>query len=230
MPLAVAVADELGRSANRLKAFALSRDAALQEQRRSLARDLHDSVAQSLAGMKFWLHSLHSKVEAGHDPLSEITSVRKALDGEHANVRRLIAQLRQADPTRELSDLFEDLERLVAQIEARWAVTIAFDSQAEFVMVAEELSFEVQQLIREGIANAVRHGGATHIKLTCAAIKKQRLELEIEDDGRGFAADQSAPNPRTIAERVARMAGSLQIETRPGRTRLRISIPIGTEN
>ncbi len=86
--------------------------------------------------------------------------------------------------------------------------------------------FEIQQLVRAGISNAVRHGSATRAALAVATSGDNWLTLTLEDDGFGFDEKNGPVRPRSISERVAALDGTLAVDTFNSKTQLRISIPL----
>ena len=83
------------------------------------------------------------------------------------------------------------------------------------------------QLLREAVANAVRHGQATRVEV---GLKDGGgdLKMTIEDDGRGFPEGDPETRPWSINERVDKLAGRLSVATGPGGTRLEIVLPTET--
>ncbi len=77
--------------------------------------------------------------------------------------------------------------------------------------------------MREGIANAVRHGQASRVGVELSAAMGG-LQLQITDNGTGFPASDTPLSPRSIAERVAALGGTLAIASSPGDTRLNIEL------
>lgn len=85
---------------------------------------------------------------------------------------------------------------------------------------------EFEQVLREAVANAVRHGDARRIEVQLRR-REGEIMLEIVDDGQGFPTRPRPLQPRSIATRVADLGGRLDIESQPGRTALRIVLPAG---
>jgi signal transduction histidine kinase len=87
------------------------------------------------------------------------------------------------------------------------------------------LLYECQHLVREAVANAVRHGQAGTITLDLASAGGA-LRLAITDDGQGFAGPPPHPLPATLATRAAALGGALALETGSGQTRLVFTLPL----
>jgi signal transduction histidine kinase len=86
---------------------------------------------------------------------------------------------------------------------------------------------DLQQLLREAVANAVRHGGADRIDVGIG-VEADRLELSVSDNGSGFsgANGEDAAQPWSLKERVERAHGSIRLVSTPGSTNVLISLPL----
>jgi signal transduction histidine kinase len=83
-------------------------------------------------------------------------------------------------------------------------------------------------MLREAVANAVRHGGAKRIDVGLAVANDQ-LQMRVADNGAGFpkANGISAATPWSLKERVERAHGSIRLDSEPGSTNILISLPLG---
>lgn len=201
-------------------------NSALFRLRRTVACDLHDSVAHSLAGAKFLLVALRSKVGDDQEITKAIDTIKDALDAEHLHVRRLIEQLRETDSDAHARNLIEDIEAVGRALAQRWQIEIELRDSDFRVQVPVWLSMEVQQIVREAISNGVRHGNASRVTMRCVR-RAGMIEIEVTDNGKGFADPQAPALPRSISERLGDLGGHLAIEARSGATKLRMSIPSG---
>jgi len=82
-------------------------------------------------------------------------------------------------------------------------------------------------MLREAVANAVRHGGAKRIDIGLA-VSKDQLRLSVADNGSGFPTsnNEGAAEPWSLKERVERARGSLRLVSKPGSTNILISLPL----
>ena len=89
------------------------------------------------------------------------------------------------------------------------------------------LQLDLQQLLREAVANAVRHGGAKRIDVGLE-VGSGQVQLSVADDGSGFANSKGGPaaEPWSLKERVERANGSMQLVSAPGSTNILISLPL----
>jgi signal transduction histidine kinase len=204
------------------------RQAARQEERARLARDLHDAVKQQL----FVIQTSAATVETRFDTdvqgaKAAVEQIRTAARDALVEMQVLIEQL-QASP-RENVGLVEALKK---QCEA-----LQFRSGAEVKLTvgqlppSEALPPGSQQAIfraaQEGLANVGRHARARHVEVTLETIG-DRLELAIRDDGAGFDTGEgrSGMGIRNIASRAGEVGGSFALHSRPGAgTTVRFSVP-----
>jgi signal transduction histidine kinase len=179
-----------------------ARAAALAERRR-VARDLHDGLAQDLAFIAAHGSRILTDVGAEH-PV--VTAAKRALQIS----RSTIAQL--SDPN--AATAHEALEAIAAELRKRFGIAITVDVDLRYELPAE-LQEHVDRIAREAIANAARHG---HARTVAVSLRKTagQVRLRIEDDGRGIDAVTGGRRPegfglRSIRERAAGVGGSIEI-------------------
>jgi signal transduction histidine kinase len=210
-------------------------EAAAMRARLGLARDLHDSVVQFLAGFTYRLEGMKKAAVGGRDVGAEIEALQHELVGEQRDLRRLIAELRGVSGGGAAADLAESLRALGLRISAQWDVEFTFTARGEApIEVPRHIDRHVGQLVREAAANAVRHGGARRID-TSLAIANGEIELEISDDGSGFSVagefdeeelDARRIGPWSLRERVRNLRGRLRLRSSPAGATLHILLPL----
>jgi two-component system, NarL family, sensor histidine kinase UhpB len=194
---------------------------AQEEERARVARDLHDEVNQSLTGLLLRLEAVR---EAAPPELEPELAETKAL--ANRAMRELLSLARQLRPTA-LDDL-----GLAAAIAGQ--VDLVSSSGIEAVLVEEgdfsDLDGDVQlvlyRVVQEALSNATRHSRAGRVEV---ALRRAGagVELEVSDDGRGFAFEEaeSGLGIAGMRERALLVGAGLMIESRPGQgttVRLRI--------
>jgi len=232
-------ADLLGENISRLfdraAMLAVSEEAAVARAKASLARDLHDSVVQVLAGTSFRLEALRSWIKAGRDADPEINALKAELSNEQRKVRDFIAGLRSG---RDVSpvDLRAGMRRLAEELKARWNIECEL-TMSEVLPTTSSVQHEIQQIVREAAANAKRHGGAKLLRLEMSA-SDDDLSIKIVDDGKGFPVAgefdeqkmrQMQIKPWSVHERVKRLGGTLLLRTGTMGTELSIQLPMGPQ-
>lgn len=220
------VADQIGHALDREEMASLARNAAETGVRHAVARDLHDSVAQFLAGTLFRLEALRRWIREGNDPEGEIDSIKQALRREQGHLRLLIERLRRGEEGDRRTEIADELRDLLAEAGTHWHIRTELALPDHPLPVSVQLSHEIRQLVREAIANAVRHGKCG---MVCVAISEDEgvLRLTVSDDGIGFPGGPAAMRPRSISERVEALGGQFELDSSPDGARLNIAIRTG---
>lgn len=221
-----AMADQIGHALDREEMANLARSAAETGVRQAVARDLHDSVAQFLAGTLFRLEALRRWIREGNDPEGEIDSIKNALRREQGQLRLLIERLRRGEEGDRRTDIAEELRALLTEAGAHWHIETVLLVPDSPLPVSVQLSHEIRQLVREAIANAVRHGKCSRVQVELND-ESSMLNLRITDDGLGFPAGPAAIRPRSISERVEALGGQFRLDSTPNGARLDIAIRTG---
>lgn len=224
LPLVETIGRHLSTELDREDLAELAQAASAAALRDALARDLHDSVAQFLAGTLFRLEALSRWIRDGHDPTAEINDLRTALRREQGELRAMIQRLRRGEEGDRRTDLVEELETLLGELSQHWQIAVKLDTQVRPMPVSIGLAHELRQVLREAVANAARHGACRKVVVS-VRMGGTGLQLRVSDDGEGFPTDSAPPRPRSISERVEALGGTLSIwHSHPGAT-LDIALP-----
>jgi signal transduction histidine kinase len=207
------------------------REAAGQEERHRLARDLHDAIKQEI----FVVQTAAATVEArfDNDPegaRSALEQVRAAAREAMAEMEAMLDQLRAAPL--ETTGLVEALRKQCEALGFRTGARVEF--QLGTLPPNEALAPGAQQAIfraaQEALANAGRHARAANVEVSLDAVGP-KLELTVRDDGSGFDANQRASGMgiRNMRERAAEYGGEFEIDSMPGGgTTVRFSVPVAS--
>jgi len=225
---------ELGRELGRAAGAILDRHALLTaiessaaaRTRLSLARDVHDSIVQFLAGTAIRLEAIKRAAKAGAEVEHDLDVLKRLLVEEQGELRGFVTALRR-DHELDLADALAELRSLAERLGRQWSVECRLRANGERASIPIRLQLDLQQLLREAVANAVRHGAAKHIDVALE-ISNDRLLLDVVDDGRGFSpSNGTSVEPWSLKERVERANGSLKLVSSPGATNISISLPLG---
>ncbi|NUS99750.1 MAG: hypothetical protein HOP96_02090, partial [Sphingomonas sp.] len=194
--------------------------------RLGLARDLHDSVVQFLAGAAFRLEALKRDLTAGRDLEPDLNHLKQLMLQEQGELRSFIAALRSA-PQIGLDDLAKDLRALASRLAEQWDVLCEFSAQTTDRMVPSRLHLDAQHLVREAVANAVRHAGAKSVTIRLRS-EAEQLKLDFINDGSRYPSTPlSGEMPKSLSERVKLAGGALELTRGMGVTRISVSLPMG---
>lgn len=186
----------------------------LQERQR-LARELHDSVSQALYAIGLGAHTAREALES--DPEQAMASIDYVLalaEAGLAEMRALIFELRPE--SLEIEGLVAALTRQVAVLRTRYKLNVEADLREE-PDLSMEMKHALYRIAQEALHNIVKHARASVVVLRLAR-QANEVILEVRDNGRGF--DPADPFPghlglRSMHERVAKMGGTLAIESVP---------------
>jgi signal transduction histidine kinase len=224
---------DLGRELGRSVSTILDRHALLDaieagaaaRTRLSLARDVHDSIVQFLAGAAFRVEAIKRGAKSGRALMGELEELKRLLVEEQGEIRGFLVALRR-DRELELPDAVAELRALAERLGQHWAVHCSVTASGTKGLIPIRLQLDLHQMLREAVANAVRHGGADRVDVGLA-LEGGKLELQVADNGRGFPpVNGAAAEPWSLRERVERAHGSIRLVSEPGSTNILISLPI----
>lgn len=215
---------QAGENAARLQSLSTRLLQVQEEERRSLAQELHDQIGQLLTGLRFQLES--ARAVAPSAPLEEALDVTGEL---LRSVRELTLQLRP----RMLDDLGlrPALEWHGKLFGKQTGIAVELELTLPSARLGPELETTVFRMVQEALTNVARHSGAAAAVVTVTA-DDHALHVEISDRGRGF--DPAAALARRdslglagLSERVRLAGGQLDIFSQPGQgTRLHAEFPL----
>jgi two-component system sensor histidine kinase UhpB len=196
---------------------------AQEEERRRLARDLHDEVNQSLTAILLRLEALnHSAPPGVEDELAEVKRlVNQAMD-------ELLTLARQLRPSA-LDDhgLTSAVVSQVRRFSAQTGIRADVRTSGEPVELESDQEIAAYRFAQEALSNVAQHAGATHVEVEMS-VNGHRLELSVRDDGRGFdpEAESGGIGLKGMAERARLVGARLDVDSRPGGgTALTLQVP-----
>jgi len=201
---------------------AKAEEVAVLEERARIARDLHDGFIQALAGIDLRVEAckLHLQRDPGRVPRA-LDELHQAVDHGYREVRHYLTVLRTA--SREAHDFGSTLDRLAAEFSIRERLRVYLSRPPADPGLPTSTAYELTQIVREALHNAVRHGRATQAVVKLAA-RPSHVYLVVRDNGRGFANGNGsidadgflapASAPWSIRERATALGGSLRVWTR----------------
>lgn len=207
--------DELSEHSQHLNSMAgqlkellgLKQEAAIQDERTRMARELHDTVKQNLFALALQLAAINAKAPDLGEAKHNLLEARHILKQAQEQLVGVISELRLIGPKHEGAAV--NLLTLCETIERKFNVPIRCVVSQD-LMLPDSQFFVVSRVIQEGITNAIRHGNAKliHIRLVESEL---RFELLIKDDGIGF--DPTLPTTGTGILSMRERAASLPIGT-----------------
>ena len=195
-----------------------NRRVALLEERAVIARELHDSLAQSLAYMKIQVSRLKAAMAAGPGVTTltdeVLEELREGLNGAYRQLRELLATFRLK---MEGQNLHSALEQTVAEFAQRGDLAIELDMALDPCPLSPNEEIHVLQIVREALANVLHHARATRARVSLACLPEGMVRLVVEDNGEGIAkpADPYHYGMTIMEERSRSLHGRLSFDERP---------------
>ncbi|MFI6288244.1 sensor histidine kinase [Streptomyces sp. NPDC051018] len=196
-----------------------AREAGVADERRRLAAEIHDTIAQSLAGI---IAQLQVVAVAGDERLA-----REHLDRAAALARAGLGEARRSvqnlsPAALEHDTLSEALEKTTAEWSGRCSVPARFTVTGTEEPLHDEVAATLLRIGQEALSNVARHAGAARVGVTLSYMGDE-VTLDVRDDGRGFDPLAVAPPSgsggfglRGMRARAERIAGTVEVETEPG--------------
>jgi len=222
---------ELSRSYQDIRQLASHLQDVREEERASIAREIHDELGQQLTGLKMDL-SWITKRKTMQDDIEvrqKTTTILNLLDTAIKTVRKIATELRPS--------ILDDLG-LIAAIEwqseefgRRSGISTEFISTMTEFNYSSRIAIGLFRICQESLTNVARHAEATKICISLQEQDNETILLKIEDNGRGFEVpkigDKKTLGLLGMRERTLMMGGEFRIESDPGKgTTLFVTVPL----
>lgn len=196
-----------------------------EQERRHIARELHDEIAQKLSALNALAACIRTSAQHGAPGLvGEARELERTASGLMVSLRRTLTYLRP----QEIDDLglIQSLEALVARHNesARGRTSYSIETAGEVEQLTAETSAHVYRIVQEALTNASRHANARNVKVLLSQLAdagRERITLSVVDDGAGPPPDDRAsPTPGSgmigMRERVIALSGKFSAGPLPG--------------
>lgn len=210
-----------------------ARRLAVETERNRIARDIHDTVAQSLFGIVYSLDACITMLpQKADDVRHELIELRSLANNAHEEVRRSIFDLWPSALTIEI--FMADLTNYINSCCRPRSFSIVFNHHGDFNSLSPGLRRTIYRMAQEALANSARHSGAGSARL-CLAIAEHEVVLDVSDQGKGFdpllALSRSQNREHFglhgIQERARGLGGDCEIVSKPDAgSRVMIQLPL----
>ncbi|TAJ92679.1 sensor histidine kinase [bacterium] len=204
-------------------------EAATQEERRRIARDLHDRLLQVLASLTLRLETCRRHLIENPRELSrELELMEQSARSSMEEIRRFLAGKDSQDFMP--GTLIEKLKEEMRFLRDGLGLRVVLESDPEELTLPSQVEQEIYYVLREGLRNIARHSNASRSEISLK-IEGREIQGILEDDGVGFSPDRARGNNgfglTTMQERIKKLGGELSIETSPGKgTKIAFKAPL----
>lgn len=217
----------LARAREQLRSLSAYQEHLLEEERKRIAREVHDELGQKLVALQMGLSNLRLRHGADQALLGKVDELHALLENTFDVVRHVASNLRPA--ALDLG-LVQAIDWLAEDFSHRWETLCRVDTGGIEVVLDDSVATTVFRVVQESLTNVSRHAAATEVDISLQCDKRQ-LHLRVRDNGRGFdparVREERGFGLLGMRERVLALGGRLYIDSAPGQgTTVRIDLPI----
>lgn len=193
----------------------------IMQERTMLAHELHDSLAQTLASLRFRVSLLSQTLQqdGNKNALQEVLQLKNGLDEANTELRELLLHFRVPMDER---GLIPATENLIERFKKESDISVFFQTECSNVKLPPLVEVQVLHIIQESLTNIRKHSKAENVRILFRCDDENRYHVLIEDDGVGIETTKMNGQPgehvglSIMQERARRIGGELIIESEPG--------------
>lgn len=233
--LLTSIGKQLGMAVEKARLDRESDRLSRMEERALLANELHDSLAQTLASLRFQVRVLDDTLRQDNESAiwQEMERIEASLDEANTELRELIAYFRAPIDRR---GLIPALETAVSRFRKESGIEAVFQNQWDNRDLPSEHEVQITRIVQEALANIRKHSEADMVRVLLTRARDEAYRVVIEDDGLGIAMSETDRDDldhfglSIMQERAARIDGELRIESEPGEgTRVVVTFKVGED-
>ena len=195
-----------------------NRQLAVIKERNRIARELHDSVSQSLFGVNLQLNTLKYQVKNNPESIPPIIDQMQNMVAEAQTEMRLMIYELKPVALKE-KGFFEAIEGLTNLFQTRYDLDIDCFLNGNPELVGSDLRLVFYRVLQESLNNIVKHAAANKVELTLS-VDDERVKMLIYDDGKGFKLEDvdgtKSFGLQGMRERIEENNGQFEVNSRPG--------------
>jgi two-component system nitrate/nitrite sensor histidine kinase NarX len=233
MELLFSIGRHLGIAVAKLRSDVEAHRLSIVEERNALAHELHDSLAQTLASLRFQVKMLDDSLrqtDVSLDARTDLGRIRSGLDEAHTELRELLSSFRAPMDRR---GLVPALEKLTERFRQETGVHLLLQNNCRPFELTASAELQIVRIAQEALANIRKHAKAHTVRVLVTRGNSGAYMLLIEDDGVGFSTPGMKGDPgehiglTIMDERARRIGADWRIESEPGEgTRVELVFPI----
>lgn len=219
--LLISIGRHMGMAIEKSRLDAKAKQSSIIQERNLLSSELHDSLAQTLASLRFQVANLDDSITGGDEQAAEreVAQLENGLNEAYTELRELIAHFRAPFDERGLA---QSIAKSVDRFRKETGIFIFFQNEWDQDELPSTLEMQVLRIAQESLNNIRKHSKAHAVRILLRCNKKGRHLLMIEDDGVGMGKPALNEKPgehiglSIMKERAQRLGGELLIESESG--------------
>lgn len=224
------IGQHLGTAIEKTRLEEQTRELSVIQERNMIANELHDSLAQTLASLRFQVRVLDQTVQQTGDfqTIQELEQVENSLDEAYSDLRDLIAHCRMPLVS---PGLVPGIEKLISRFRKETGIAVYLQNEWRNAQLPSNVEIQVARIVQEALNNIRKHARAHNVRVLLRRDDAGGHRLLVEDDGVGFdspVTEGGRPGEHLglviMHERAGHIGGELRIESEPGEgTRIELS-------
>lgn len=218
--LLTSIGRHLGMAVEKVRVDVQAQRLSIMQERNLLAHELHDSLAQTLASLRFQVRMLDDTLEQGDQDQArrEMERIRNSLEEANSELRGLLAHFRAPIDRR---GLLAALEELIGRFRRETGIVTFFQKECAHADLPATQEMQVLRIVQECLANIRKHSQAHAVRILLRCDDEGHYHVMVEDDGVGFGEDVAAADAgdhiglAILQERARRLGGELNVESEP---------------
>ncbi|MDH5484617.1 MAG: histidine kinase [Gammaproteobacteria bacterium] len=233
--LLVTLAKHLSIAIEKARVDQESRRMIIMQERSLIANELHDSLAQTLASLRFQVRVLDENLQSTSEfkSIRGIEQVENSLDEAYSDLRELIAHCRTPINNQ---GLIAAVEKLISRFRKESGMHVLLQKEWQYSDLPPNMEMHIFRIIQEAMNNIRKHSDANNVHIMFRCNEKGDHHILIENDGIGFETPTSSDHPgkhlglTIMKERAAHLGGELRIESEPDEgTRIELNFKYNAE-
>ena len=190
------------------------------QERTRMAHELHDSLAQTLASLRYKVRLFDDSLRKGDEEVlwQELEGLENGIDDAYAELRSLITHFRAPIDGK---GVLRAVQRIVERYRRDTGFDVFFYHNWDLKDLSRDAEIEVIRIVQEALANIRKHSGSETVRILMYSSEEGECSILIEDDGEGLSDDRPGPNAETgehiglsvMKERAERLNGELQFDS-----------------
>ncbi len=217
-----------------------ARTLSIIEERTRMAHELHDSLAQTLASLRYKVRLFDDSLNQGKEEViwHELEGLENIIDDAYAELRSLITHFRAPIDGK---GVVRSVQRLSERFRQETDLDVFYYHNWNLEELSRDAEIEVVRIVQEALANIKKHAQASSVRILLSSTEEGHCSLLVEDDGIGLPQKRKKMNKETgehiglsvMRERAERLNGELQIDSDDGEgtlVQLNFDVPVPSRN